>query len=168
MHLDLPLHETGTVRHSEMRYSATSTIDSCASTIAAVLTDVSTIGDWNPAITMRAFSDETAQEAMHYRGVIRQMLPVDVKYVAIGPSLIEYSVKSVGSQEAGEWKFEAIDALHTRVTHSFRHSGFLLWLLRKNFPPVAQWRLERLSIMTRDSELVRSTRDNREGTTFPL
>lgn len=152
MHLDLPLHNKVTTRHSEMRHSATSTIDSCTSTIAAALTDISTIGEWNPAITVRALRDETVQETMHYRGVIRRILPVEVKYFAIGPTLIEYSVKGVGSQEIGEWNLEAIDAVHTRVTHSFRHSGFLLWLLRKNFLPVAQWRLERLSAITSDSE----------------
>ncbi|WP_415854200.1 SRPBCC family protein [Sinomonas sp. G460-2] len=123
-------------------YSGRITVPRDAAAVLAVLADTSRIAAWNPAFSSLDGSGP-ALAGRPYRATIRGVARAVLRYTEIGETAVRYTMSGLGSREDGEWVLEASDE-GTVVTHTFRHTGLILFLMRPAFAAVADWRLERL------------------------
>lgn len=127
-----------------MTFTATRHINHPAPTLLAILRDARTLATWNPALSPLRPADRTVVVGRPYRTLIRGVLPAVITFTRADETTIEYRMRALGAEERGSWLVEPIEDTRSRVTHTFTHSGRLLTALRRNFAPVAPWRLERL------------------------
>lgn len=116
--------------------------------VAAVLTNIAELAEWNPALRSVTAPDRVATTGRVYRVTTRVPGPATLRYAEIGAERIVWTLTVAGGFETGEWRLRDAavpDGPATLVTHTIRHSGPLLRALHRAMRPVPARRLDRLA-----------------------
>jgi carbon monoxide dehydrogenase subunit G len=127
-----------------MTWSAEMVVAASSDEVLSFLLRVAALPSWNPAISSIKTDDQITQVGRQYSARIRGIIHAKLTISSVTQSEVNYTLTGRGFREEGSWGMQPITASHTIVTHSFKHRGAVLGLMRGAFDEVAAWRVARL------------------------
>lgn len=119
-------------------------IPSDANTIGAILTDIGSLHEWNPALRSVATTDHAAFINHTYNVSTVLPGPADLTYIVMSKNLVVWRLNVLGGREIGEWELSD-SPQGTLVVHRMTNSGLMFTAAARQMRNVPDLRLERLA-----------------------